>query len=622
MSGIVAVFDRRGVGVDREEFKSMLGSIEHRGPHGSGIWCDDGIALGYQHLQSTPESTFDDQPYQGEEIVVIADVRLDNRPELLQRLPTSEAGHKIPDSRLVAKSYERWGTQCVDELVGVFAFVVWDRSRDRIFCARDHAGIKPFYYVNNEDLLLIASEKKALLAHPATAGELDEVKIGEYLLDSYTSKERSYFESIRRLPPAHAVRVSVDGIQRWQYWDLDPTRTITLSSDAAYERRFRELFETAVERRLRGIGPIGTALSGGIDSSLVTVMSRKLLDDSEPLHTFSNIYDDAPSTDEREYIEAVLEQGAYESHYIDDTDTNLLVDDEVLRTYFDQPIRNQMHFAGMERIKRAKQEGVGIILGGEQGDTTIGYGFARLPQLLWTGHWLELYHELQSIGTVLGMDPTNHFMYDIIPSVVPDPMFRLRRTISGRGEMVSDVNPTIRSAFIDRTNLESRYLDSQKGSILPKGPRRIHRDALLKPSLVESYEERDLLSAAFGVEKRYPFTDKRLVEFCLAMPCDQQFRDGWPRSIARRAMGDMLPDEVRFRWQKAAGNEAFQNALENELPRLESVIEDTGLVTEYIDADALRATLKQFSSGSNSHASSALWRALSLSVWLDRVSNG
>jgi len=618
VSGIVVVYGRSGGGVDQGTLDVMLDSISHRGPDGTNTWSVSSAAFGFQQLKSTPEAEYDRQPYEKDGIVLVADVRLDNRTELLSKLSTSREADKIPDSDILALSYQKWGEQCVDKLIGVFAFVIWDRNCDKIFCARDHSGIKPLYYTVSDEFFAVGSEKKALLSHPSIIGEIDEVKVGEYLINQYNSKDRSYFNSITRLPPAHALSITSDNINRRQYWELDPTRTITLESGTAYEKRFREILEKSVKCRLRGTGSIGTALSGGIDSSIITVISRDLLPDNETLHTFSNVYDRAPSSDEREYIQEVINEGVYDQHYIDDSGPGLLVDQDVIMHYFDQPIRNEMNFAMMKRLERAKKENVSIMLGGEQGDTTIGYGFELLSQLLWTGHLWKFYQEMQDLNEIFGLSYTNFFIYRFLPRIIPDPAVQTFRKIKNPCNPIESANPTISAEFVSRINLHSRYDNAQSGSILPQSARQRHHDSLVKPGLSESYSERDILSSAYNIEKRYPFTDKRLIEFCLAIPRTQQLRNGQPRSVARRAVNDLLPEKIRYRWDKTSGNSGFQKAFEQSLPQMNDIIDNCSRLSEFIDKGELELAIDRCSMGSYSPTDqSAIWRAVSLALWIE-----
>ncbi|MDS0261447.1 asparagine synthase (glutamine-hydrolyzing) [Haloarcula sp. S1CR25-12] len=616
MSGILALYNRDRSAVDRSAVERMQGAMDHRGPDGSDSWDGDGVALGHQHLRSTPEGRYDSQPCRDGDTVVVADARLDNRPELLSELQLSSPPERIPDSELLLAAYRQWGTGCVSRLAGAFAFVVWDG--DQLFCARDRFGVKPLYYHRSPELFAVASEKKGLLAHPSIAGDIDEVKIGDFLVELYEDTSRTYFESLDRLPPAHAMTVDTETTEQWRYWSLDPTRTVTLDSDAAYERRFRELFEQAVRSRMRTDGPVGSALSGGMDSSSITVVARELLPDDEPLHTFSNVYDEAPSSDEREYIEAVTSREGIESHYIFPEDVGALVDEARLRAHFDQPPHNTMHFAGWERTKRAADVGVSTVLGGALGDSAIGYGLGLLPELLWTGRWGSLYRELSAMSGLVDAPVRHLFVRHALSEVVPESVLRVRRRVNGTQWSLADENPTIDQAFADRIGLRTRYETRQlRGAALTPRARRRQCRSLLTGRNATNFEALDLIHAAFGVEPRYPFTDHRLVEFSLAMPATQQLKDGWTRSIGRRALGDLLPEPIQWRPWKTPTNEAFWNALERDRGRLVDLADEPGALAPFVDAHALHESLDRFETERNSRDGRALWRALSLSVWLD-----
>ena len=619
MSGFVALFDRTGADVRDDRVRSMLDAIDHRGPDGSGTWRDDGVALGHQQLRSTPQSRYDDQPTRHADVVVAGDIRIDNRNELLDALPTSDPPEQVPDSRVVAHAYREWGTDCVSHLIGSFAFAVWDDSASRLFLARDRFGVKPLYYHLDDDAFAAASEKKALLALPSVPGTVDERKVGDFLLATYEDQTRSFFESVRRLPPAHAMTVDADRTTERQYWDLDPSRTVTLGSDAAYERRFRELFEQAVESRLRADpgGRVGTTLSGGMDSSSIAVVARDLLPADVPLATFSNVYDEAPSSDEREFIESVTPREGIEPHYVFPEGTGVVIDEPTWRTYLDQPPHNTMHFAVWERTKRAADTGMTAVLDGALGDSATGYGLGLLPELLKTGRWQHLYRELDAMADVVDASKRHLFVRHVVSAFVPDRVTQLRRRLRGDPLTLDAENPTLDPGFVERAGLPARHReDRRQNTLFAPSARTLQRQSLLTGRNATNFEALDLIHAAFGVEPRYPFTDVRLVEFSLAIPPTQQFADGYTRSIIRRALADLLPEKIQWRPWKTPVNEAFWNALARER-RLSDIDDPDTALAAYLDHDALAAARDRFEADPTSRDARALWRALSLSVWLD-----
>src|SRR3989441_8528576 len=248
--------------------------------------------------------------------VLTADARIDNRAELLAALGR---GVEATDAELILGAYQRWGERAPEHLLGDFAFAIWDGRREVLFCARDHFGVKPFYYHHAPGrLFAFGSEIKALLALAEVPRRLNETRVADYLVPLLEDKEITFYEEIVRLPPAHRMTVSRDGMRIEQSWALDPTREIRLKSDAEYAAAFREIFTEAVRCRLRSAFPVGSMLSGGLDSSSIVCVARKLLaeDGGGKLHTFSAIFPDVPECDEREYIEAVLGGHGVKPHYV------------------------------------------------------------------------------------------------------------------------------------------------------------------------------------------------------------------------------------------------------------------------------------------------------------------
>jgi asparagine synthase (glutamine-hydrolysing) len=500
---------------------------------------------------------------------------------------------------------------------GAFAFVVWDADAGTVFCARDHFGVKPLYYHLDDDLFAVASAPKALLAIPGVSTDVSDVAVGDFLLHRFEAQTTSCFESIRRLPPAHAMVVGNDDERCRRYWDLDATRTVTLDSDAAYERRFRELFERAVERRLRSKGPVGADLSGGLDSSSIAVTARALLPESEPLYTFSDMYDEAPSSDEREFIETVARRDGISSEYIFLDDVGIVIDADDVQRYLDHPPHDTTHFGKWERAKRVSDTGVRVQLKGELGDETVSHGLAHLPELLKTGRWLRLHRELSALSEVVGTPEHQLLRGNAVAPLVPTRARRFVRRVRGEPILAERANPTLDPAFVREHDLRERYRSLEPVvPLFDQSARYQQRQSLLSGRLTATFETLDQISAAFGVEPRYPFADARLVEFCLAIPPSQQLSDGWTRSIIRRSLSDLLPDKIQWRPWKAMPGEAFNNALRNDDRQILELLREPGPLARYLDVEALEASYERFADTGGGVDSLALRKALALSVWL------
>lgn len=204
----------------------MMGRLAHRGPDGAAAWLEGSAGLAHCRLRTTPESLDERLPLTGAggSLVLTADARLDNRTDLAAALGCEPA---TTDAELLLAAYLRWGPQAPEYLLGDFAFAIWDAQRQRLFCARDHLGVKPFYYHHNPGrLFCFASEIKALLALPQVPAELNEVRVADYLLPMLEDQEITFYRQIVRLPPAHRMTVTRRGACLERYWALDPEREI------------------------------------------------------------------------------------------------------------------------------------------------------------------------------------------------------------------------------------------------------------------------------------------------------------------------------------------------------------------------------------------------------------
>ena len=215
--------------------------LAHRGPDGAGIWCEGGMELGHRLLWSTEESRHEHLPMASAngDLILTADARIDNREDLIHTLAVKDPpGESISDSSLILAAYERSGTRCPERLLGDFAFVLSDRPRQTLFCARDHFGVKPLYYHYHPGrLFACASEIKALFCLPEVGRHLNEVQVADYLAGMSEDKTSTFYRDIVRLPPAQSLTIDGQGMRLYRYWALDPSAELRLESDEDATRR-------------------------------------------------------------------------------------------------------------------------------------------------------------------------------------------------------------------------------------------------------------------------------------------------------------------------------------------------------------------------------------------------
>jgi asparagine synthase (glutamine-hydrolysing) len=239
MSGIAGIFNLDSRPVEGTDLWQMLSMLKRRGPDGSNVWCVGSIGLSQTMLVTTPEASHERLPHvsvQGD-LVIVADARLDNRAELIVGLGLQDREQEnIGDSELILGTYRKWGETCPDKLLGDFAFAVWDSRNQKLFCARDQFGVRPFYYYHDPGRIFVfASEPRAILVLKQIPYRINEARIADFLVTQLEGidKTSTFFEEVYRLPPANIFAVTPDGIKQQQYWSLEPGSELKLGSDDA-----------------------------------------------------------------------------------------------------------------------------------------------------------------------------------------------------------------------------------------------------------------------------------------------------------------------------------------------------------------------------------------------------
>jgi len=279
MSGIVGIFERKGARAERALIQALTHSLAFRGPDGREVWVDGPTGFGHTTLRTTRESLMERQPANLEgKFWITADVRLDCRDELRKELENEarKVQRTAPDSELILHAYAAWGQDCVRHLRGDFAFAIWDTHRQILFCARDHFGVKPFYYAETPDFFLFSNTLNCVRLHPRIPDELNESALADFLLFGLNcDTATTTFRAIRRLPPAHSLTVSSDELRTERYWKAPTDGRIRYRHSDDYVEHFQILLQAAVADRMR-TDRVGILLSGGLDSGAIAATAREL----------------------------------------------------------------------------------------------------------------------------------------------------------------------------------------------------------------------------------------------------------------------------------------------------------------------------------------------------------
>ena len=560
------------------------------------------LALGRNLFPTLPEDDNDRGPQSRFKFRLVADVRIDNRPELVARLGLSPAQHsQLPDAALLFESLLKWGDSAVGHLVGEFAFAFWDGARRQLLLGRDILGLRPLYFHRGKDFFAFASMPSGLHALEEVPYDFDAEFMAERLAMLPQTGRRSYFKDIERVEPAHLIRVTRDGAQSHKYW-LPRGPTSSTATPEEYEEGLRSVFDQAVAARLRGAGDaVATQLSGGLDSSTVTATAARLLpagkvvaftatpragfEGHTPPGTIANEADLAAATARlHPNIEHVLIENSSESP-LKWLDNNFL--------YQQQPAANLTNAVWGQGIHRAAQAGgLNTIFKGSIGNLSISYsGQEWLGFLLSHGRLLKLVEHALHLARN-GMPPLTLGAQTVGP-FLPIPVWRTLRRMKGRTP-----GPMSYSA-VNRARLpELRRKGAARGFDLAGRPRRDpYETRLWAFSQIDGGNAYKGVLAEWGLSVRDPTGDKRVLEFCLATPIEEFVRDGVPRSLARRAFADRLPKEVtegRLRgYQSADWYETLDKARAEIEQEVAAIAECEG-AAEALDIDWLQEALRSW----------------------------
>lgn len=587
MTAIAGVLWTDGRDASVEDARGLEQALAHRGPHGVEI---DGPVV----LLGTVEREGD--------LIVTSHGSLDDPRR------TAEAVRVDPDASvgtIILAAYRRWGRDLAARLRGPVAFAVWDRALRSLMCVRDRFGTRPFAYHRGSARFAFASEPRGLLTLPEVLAEPDESMIAMALVDELDDEQRTFWRGIWRLPAASVMVVGERNRSPRRYWRPDAPGTLVLRSDGEYEEAFREVFVTAVRRAIPPSGTVGTELSGGLDSSAVTCVARDLFVAQEraPLDAFTAAFE-GQGSDESRWVAAVTATGHIVHHTVDLPDVARRDAVEASVAAQGEPYAGPTVLMENALYDAAGRAGVAVILDGFDGDTVVSHGVARLTDLLRQIRIRDLAIEASAYARFIGAPLSSVLRSEVVGPLLPGPVLGAwRRLRDGRPD-----DGVLRDDVARRVDLPS-LLSSRDRRRARSASEEHARDVTAGMNAI-ALEIRDRAAAAAGIELRHPFFDVDLVEFCLALPRDQVFREGVTRSIMRRALAPVLPPIITGRAEKAVLPAAVPEVvLSQHDARIRSLRSGTGAASAYVDPTALGVAEER----------SVLLNAVALDVWLGDI---
>jgi asparagine synthase (glutamine-hydrolysing) len=630
MSGICGIVDFSGGPADAETVSLMAEAAAHRGPDGIRCRVRGNVGFANLALNLTPESERETQPLRdtSADLVLTADARVDNRRELIDALTAKgllREAHPT-DAELILAAYRCWGVDCPAQLIGDFAFAIWDGVRRRLFAARDPMAMRSFYYRAEPRRFLFGTEIPQILAVPGTPRRIFEPQVAAYLAGSFGRLESTFYEGISELPPAHALLVDEAGHRTWRYWDIDPDLQIRYADEQQYAEHFRELFTEAVRCRIRSIKPVGILLSGGLDSGSIASTAGWLMQRGEgscpAFRAYCFAFHDLPECDERHISDGIVR------HYnLPKTDVPVV---DPLADYPDHgpdPDEPSIlpHQASVDRAMAiARSDGVGLLLSGFRGDLAMGMNIYDYAGLLFSGRWKVLLEELQkhSEGENISFRrAVKKYLFGPWRQVLWPPARapRLRRAALGMFRKFRPapslfppwVRPEFSTAYLDEIGWRETPSQHVKGFSRRERYRYLFSAQVMRAAVLSERKQ-----ARFGLGCADPWSDRRIASFAAAVPQRVLNTTGEEKRLTRLAMRGIMPEEARLAARKIYPGALYSRALRQSA-------HDTllGLFTSsrasalgYFDDDALRTHYEIIRRGGKEHP--CFWWTLTLEMWL------
>ena len=658
MCGIYGIWHTGGRQVDLNALRKAVASLRHRGPDDEGYLLVDtrsaratlaggdrtrpelglpplghfagvigeryDLALGFRRLSILDLSPAGHQPMCSHDgrLWLVFNGEVYNYIELRRELEA--AGDTFTtgtDSEVILAAYRRWGPDCLSRFNGMWALAIWDGDARRLFLARDRFGVKPLYTVTSQpEVFAFASEIKALVSSGVVPFSPRPEAVADYVAEGRFPSHRrgeTFFEGVQELPGGHYA--IVEHSRRWakRYWWLPVDAVAEAPTDSAVAE-YGRLFTDSVRLRLRADVPVGTCLSGGLDSSSIVAVAGHLMQTEHSVslerlgdhqQTFSAVYDDAGRWNEREYIDRVLGHTGAAGNFVYPTLDRLLADLDQLIWHQDEPFQTTSIFAQWCVMSLARERGVTVLLDGQGADEILaGYQ----PYNVWLGHLivggklLQAAREAREAHDVAGASTLPLLARSLAPHLPRSVLRLLRCSRVSRAISESGLSAELGGLYADRQAAEAEAYEDLR-DLNEHLARLVLEDSL--PNLLR-YEDRN--SMAFSIEARVPFLDYRLVEYVFTVAPHLRIHDGWTKWLHRAAFVGMLPPEVVWRRDKVGFETPEQRWFREGKAQLLELLTSRDAAS-YLDLERIR---REAPASINAGDTTRVWRWINLFSWL------
>jgi len=601
---------------DEELIKKMNERIRHRGPDDEGYYVDDNVSLGNVRLSIIDLSKAGHQPMcnETEDIWIVYNGEIYNYMELRKEL--EEKGHIFKsntDTEVIIHSYEEWGTECVEKFNGMWAFAIYDKRKNILFLSRDRFGIKPLYYYIDDDKFIFSSEIKAILLHNIARAPNDEIIFDFLCFDLIDHTEYTFFKNIMRIMPGNNAIFDIENkkLKIWRYYNLkEKIDKMTKEKKKFYidkeKEKFKHMLFTAVKRRLIADVPVGSCLSGGLDSSSIVCIMRKIDKDGQ-IKAFSLVFP-GHKIDESKYQKVIVEKCNTMWHSTTFTANDLLNDLEDLIWTQEEPFGTLSIYGQYRVMKLAKENGMKVLLDG-QGSDEILAGYHHFfgdyyYELLKDGKWKTLLEEVISYYKLHGnLKPLLYMFLKILPKNIIKKLWS-KRIKYLKKEFISLISKRrTKDIMWDVSTLNKSLYLAEIYYSLPR---------LLR------FEDKNAMR--WSIESRVPFCDHEVVEYVLCLPSNFKIKKGKTKIILREAMRDILPKEIINRHDKIAFATPDKYLLRTpqgiELAK-KIIYSESFKKRRYWNHDVIKKMFQQHIYGKKNYEK-ILWKVIILELWLRR----
>jgi asparagine synthase (glutamine-hydrolysing) len=625
MSGICAIVNFDGAPVDPQTLEAMAQQCAYRGPDGIRYWIQGNVGLAHLALHATPESLREVQPQLSGDgmLCLTADVRVDNRPELIHLLTTKgqPVSTDSTDADLLLAAYRVWGESCPIHIIGDYAFAIWDAREQRLFCARDIYGVKSLHYARVGATLCVASEAQQIIQHPTIPRILDEVTIADFLVRNYNGEGRTMFDGVWAVRRAHSLIANATGQRMERYWDVDPSVRITYKSDDKYATHFLEIFQRAVTDRLRTpSGTIGITMSGGMDSTSIAAIAQQIINkqsDRPHLLACTYAFDQLKECDETYYSRAMADELGIDLTCIPAENFWYLDDDEAFTPSLETPFMAEesitRHILGIFKGQEAS-----VWLTGHGGDSLLAGSPLICADRLGRGEFRAIW-EVTNYWRRLNL-PFSRLLQAyrewFLRPMIPE---KLRKSIRKTKEPKAP--DWLDESFARRTHIAERLTTPRAPQRYPERARQANYNSSVYIDPIQmSINWTERLGAQFHLETRHPILDRRLVEFLLSIPPEQIFRGGLQKRILREAVRGILPEVVRTRPDKTEFSRYVGFGLRHKETEKVRIMLKSALQIRLnlVYLSELKSMYEQYISEGRNLDALNCWRSISLELWLGK----